>query len=74
MTLMHLAVVADRAEPGVLCWVPGALQQTTRFFKDGICTCTLLVTYPEGSLEYQRARVVAALDGMPSHVAEAVPS
>ena len=74
MTKAFIALTADQVEPGPLRWVAGALQQQTRMFMEGQLVCTLLVTYPEGSPQWQKAARIATLDGMPVRTAEAITS
>ena len=46
---------ADRLEAGPVRFVAGAVQQETRLYQRGALVCTLLVTFAEGSEEFEAA-------------------
>jgi hypothetical protein len=56
---------AERVEAGPIAVVAGALQQETRLYHSGECVCVLLVTYPQGSPEWQRWHAATTLDSRP---------
>lgn len=59
-----ITLAAERIEPGPLRWVGDVLQQETRLFLSGQCVCVLLVSFPPGSPEWEKAQRLRALDGM----------
>ena len=61
-TQAFISLAADRVAPGPLVWVAGALQQRTELFMGDVCVCVLLVTFPVGSPEYERAFLLRTLD------------
>lgn len=46
---------ADRIENGPVRFVAGAVQQETRLYLAGVPVCTVLVTFAEGSAEFEAA-------------------
>ena len=60
---------ADRTEVGEPHLQAGALQQETRLYEGDRCVCVLLVTFPQGSPEWERyAAKGRAVDGTPAPV------
>lgn len=64
MKTAFISLAAERVEPGPLRWVAGVLQQETRLFVQEQCVCVLLVSFPPGSPEWERAQSLRSLDGM----------
>lgn len=66
MTKAFVMLTGDRTETGPVRLVGGALQQETRIYQGEQCACVLLVTFPEGSPEWERYQAARTLDGMPA--------
>lgn len=66
MTKAFVMLTADQVQTGELRLVGGALQQEVRLQHGGQCVCVLLVTYPQGSPEWERWHSTRTLDGQPS--------
>lgn len=61
MKQAFISLVAERIEHGPLRFTAGVLQQETRLFMGRDCVCVLLVTFPPGSPEWERAAAARPL-------------
>lgn len=64
MTKAFVMLSATHVDVGPMKEMTGAIQQETRLYDGEQCVCTLLVTYPAGSPEWEKHQRTRTLDGL----------